>query len=200
MLRPRQDKNPHPEAMRQPQALSTGLPGESVGLAWNIGRDSFWHGGGTYGQRAFLLVCPTRGIGLSGLTNAPVGGEVAAQASRWVLERFLGIGQMQTPLINVGGDTLDSCVGMYRHSLEDVELGRLGEALVARQIPKGGFPTTHTPPQLGAMPVIRFGFYADDRLVGLDPPFTGMRAELIRGPNGDIDWLRFGGRIRRRVR
>jgi hypothetical protein len=95
---------------------------------------------------------------------------------------------------------LDGCVGMYRHSIEDLELGRLGDALVARQIPKGGFPTKDTPPQPGAIPLIRFGFYAEDRLVGLDPPLTSTRAELIRGPSGDVDWLPFGGRIRRRTR
>jgi CubicO group peptidase (beta-lactamase class C family) len=186
--------------MRQPLVPSTGLPERAVGLAWNIGKSNISHGGGTYGQSTFLLVCHDHGVALSVLTNAPVGAEVAAQATRWVLERLVGVTQPETPSIRVDGDVLDRCVGLYQHPHEDIELGRLGGALVAREIPKGGFPTKDTPPQPGTMPLIRFGFYTQDRLVGLDPPFLETRAELIRGPAGEVEWLRFGGRIRRRVR
>ena len=99
------------------------------------------------------------------------------------------------------GDVLDGCVGLYRSPLEDVEIGRLGDALVARAISSGGVPTRTTPPPPEWVPsLIRLGFYAEDRLVGLDPPSLETRAELIRGPDGSVAWLRFGGRIHRRIR
>jgi hypothetical protein len=44
------------------------------------------------------------------------------------------------------------------------------------------------------------GFYANDRLVGLDPPFTDVRAEVIRGENASVKWLRFRSRIHRRTK
>jgi CubicO group peptidase (beta-lactamase class C family) len=188
------------KAMHQPLVPSTGLPGRTVGLAWNIGQSNVSHGGGTHGQSTFLLVCPDHGVALSVLTNAAIGGEVAASATRWVLERLVGVSQPQTPVVSVPGDVLEGCAGLYRAPLEDMELGRLGEALVARAIFKGGFPTRDTPPQPEWVPpLMRLGFYAEDRLVGLDPPFLETRAELIRGPDGDVVWLRFGGRIHRRV-
>jgi hypothetical protein len=99
----------------------------------------------------------------------------------------------------VDGDVLDACVGLYQHPLDDVEVGRLGDALVARVIFKGGFPTRDTPPDEPSGPLVRLGFYAEDRLVGLDPPFVDTRAELLRAPDGSIAWLRWGGRIRRRA-
>ena len=89
---------------------------------------------------------------------------------------------------------------MYRTVVEDVEVGRLGQALVARTISRGGFPTSATAPLPDWVPpLIRLGFYAEDRLVGLDPPFLETRAEFLRGPGGNVAWLRFGSRIHRRV-
>jgi hypothetical protein len=189
-------------AMRQPLAPSTGLPQRAVGLAWNVGpHNDVSHGGGTYGQTTFLMFWPDRGIALSVLTNSFVGGELAVDAVNWVMEHLVGVSQPRTPVVSVAGDVLDSCVGRYRSALDSVELGRLGDALVARSIPGGGFPTRDTPPppEWVVQPLIRFGFYAEDRLVGLDPPFQETRAEVIRGPDGSVAWLRFGGRIHRRT-
>jgi CubicO group peptidase (beta-lactamase class C family) len=189
-------------AMRQPLMPSTGLPGRAVGLAWNTGvHAEVSHGGGTFGQSTFLMFCPDQGIALSVLTNAGVGYEVATEAVNWVLERLVGVSQPQTPVVPVPGDVLDGCVGLYRSPLDDVEVGRLGDALVARAISSGGVPTRTTPPPPEWVPsLIRLGFYAEDRLVGLDPPSLETRMELIRGPDGSVAWLRSGGRIHRRIR
>ena len=66
------------------------------------------------------------------LTNAFVGGELAVDAVNWVMEHLLGVSQPQTPVVPVSGDVLDACAGLYRTVVDDVELGRLGQALVAR--------------------------------------------------------------------
>ena len=41
---------------------------------------------------------------------------------------------------------------------------------------------------------------AEDRLVGLDPPFTETRVEIIRANDGTAEWLRFGSRIHKRIK
>jgi CubicO group peptidase (beta-lactamase class C family) len=187
-------------AMHQPLLPSTGLPHRMIGLAWNIGQNTISHGGGTFGQNTFLLICPEQGVALSVLTNARVGTRVIDVASRWVMENLAGVPWPQTPCMPVDGAVLDGCVGLYQGPTADVEVGRLGEALVAREIAKGGFPTKDTPPIPEPTPPMRLGFYAPDRLVGLDPPFQDLRCEVLRGPDGAVEWLRYGGRIRRRVR
>jgi CubicO group peptidase (beta-lactamase class C family) len=187
-------------AMRQPMVPSTGLPESSVGLAWNVGRRSISHRGGTYGQITLLSIWPEQRVALSVLTNSFSGGELNLAVLRWVSTRVVDAAPPTTPVMPVEPGILDGCVGLYVQPMADLEVGRLGDALVLRELPKGGFPTRETPPLPGPRPVIRFGFYAPDRLVGLDPPFQETRIELLRAPDGSVEWLRYGGRIRRRVR
>ena len=188
-------------AMRQPLVPSTGLPDRAVGLAWNIAPGGINHSGGTYGQRAFLLVCPDKRLALAEFGNSRSADRVMLRVGQWVGERLLGLPRQETPAaFAADADALDGCVGVYEGA-DRLEVGRLGDALVVREIDLGGFPTKGTPPPPGPPPpLIRMGFYADDRLVGLDPPFTEVRAEVIRGEDSQVDWLRFRSRIHRRVR
>jgi CubicO group peptidase (beta-lactamase class C family) len=188
-------------AMRQPLVQATGLPDSFIGLAWHIGRSNINHSGGTLGQRAFLLVNPEHGVALATLANARAGDQVIRRAVRWVGAQLLKLPRPpETPPISVDSAVLESCAGLYTAPTRDVEVGRLGEALVLREIPKGGFPKRDSPPVPGPPPApFRCGFYAEDRLVGLDPPYTEARAEVIRDASGAVKWLRFSGRIHSRV-
>ena len=42
--------------------------------------------------------------------------------------------------------------------------------------------------------------YDDDRLIVTDGPFKDTRAQILRAPDGEIGWLRFGTRIHVRQR
>jgi hypothetical protein len=187
--------------MRQPLVQATGLPDRCVGLAWHIAPSHISHSGGTLGQRAFLLVSPEHGLALATLANAQAGDPVIWRAVRWVAARLLQLPRpLAMPPILVDSALRDSCVHMYSAPTRDVEVGRLGDALVLREIPKGGFPTRDTPSVPGPRPEpFRCAFYAEDRLVALDPPHTDTRAELLRDPSGAVQWLRFFGRLHRRV-
>jgi CubicO group peptidase (beta-lactamase class C family) len=157
------------------------------------------------GRLIEVLTGETFEAALRRLVLAPLGLEHSFLFPEEVMTRrnaagHVGVTQLPTPVVPVADDVLDGCVGVYATPLEDVQLGRLGEALVARAISKGGFPKRDTPPPPDTVaPLIRFGFYAEDRLVGLDPPFLQTRAELLRGPDGALAWHRFGGRIHRRI-
>ena len=166
-----------------------GRPQRTVGLAWNIGlHNDVSHGGGTYGQSTFLMFCPDQGIALSVLTNAFVGSELAVDAANWVIERVVGASRPQTPVVPVPGDVLDACAGLYRSPLDTSWslVGRRGHSSRAGDL-RRRFPNATQPPPADAVPpLIRLGFYAEDRLVGLDPPFLETRAELLRGPEGGV--------------
>jgi CubicO group peptidase (beta-lactamase class C family) len=171
----------------------------AMGLAWFVAGTAVSHSGGTLGQRALLLIDQGRGFVLSVLTNAgPVGVELIQGTSRWAYDRFFGLRLPQPPVLPVRTDLLDDYVGRYAAALDDVELTRDGDALVARYVPKGGFPTKESPPE-PAPPPVRLGFHATERLMGLEPPFEQVRAEVLR-KDGEIVWLRWDGRLHRRVR
>jgi len=188
-------------AMREPLVPATGLPERAVGLAWHIGPRNINHSGGTLGQRAFLMVCPDAGLALAALGNARAADQVMWRAVRWVATEILKFPRPpETPLIATDASVLDSCVGVYVGPTRRVEVGRLADALVLREIPLGGFPTRATPPLPGPPPaVVRYGFYAEDRLVGLDPPYTEARAEIVRDAEGSVKWLRYSGRLHART-
>jgi hypothetical protein len=60
-------------------------------------------------------------------------------------------------------------------------------------IPLGGFPTPETPPG-PALPPIRFQFFEKDQLIGLDEPFKGALADIIRDDKDCVQYFRVGGR------
>ena len=187
-------------ALHRPLVPSTGSPNRMVALAWNVGPHTVQHGGSTNGQAGILFLAPEHGFALSVLTNAIPGAELAGAVAQRAATRWLGIPRTETPPIAVAEDVLDECVGLYVHPIADVEIGRLGDALVERVIHKGGFPTRDSPPPAFVPPLKRRGFYAPDRVVGLDPPFTDERAEFLRDREGRVAFYRMGGRLRRRIR
>jgi CubicO group peptidase (beta-lactamase class C family) len=187
-------------ALRTPLVPSTGGPSRMVALGWNVGPHTVQHGGSTNGQAGILFLAPEHGFALSVLTNAIQGGELAGAVAQRASTKWLGIPRTETPPMVVDREVLDECVGLYEHPIADVEIGRLGDALVERVIPKGGFPTKDSPPPAFVPPLKRRGFYAEDRVVGLDPPHKDERAELVRDREGRIAFYRMGGRLRRKVR
>ena len=70
--------------------------------------------------------------------------------------------------------------------------GRQG--LELRFIPKGGFPTPETPAGPAPPPaVVRFA--SEDELFAVDDLWKGERVRFLRDEDGEIKWLRAGGRV-----
>jgi hypothetical protein len=40
-----------------------------------------------------------------------------------------------------------------------------------------------------------FACWPDDRFIGVEPPLEGARVEFLRGPRGQIQFIRRGGRL-----
>jgi len=70
--------------------------------------------------------------------------------------------------------------------------------LVMQDIPKGGFPTPDAPPP-PADPPVRLALVGNDRILALDAPIKGTRAEFLRDTSGHVIWFRIGGRIHKKV-
>jgi len=183
--------------MHSPQVTIRGEK-ETMGLAWFIedvdGTRLDSHGGGTNGQISLLLLVPEHSFAVAIVTNANSGGTVTRDVSRWALKQYLGVDSPDPTPRESSEAQLTPYVGRYVRPFAEIELGILAGRLISQTVYKGGFPTEDTPPPPPPPPA-SLALCATDRLLVLDGPNKGARADIIRRPDGEIGWLRAGGRI-----
>jgi len=185
------------DEMQRPQAAAAPIFG-SVGLAWGIdetaGVRRVHHGGGTSGQVAHLSFASDSGTALAVLTNHQSGGELVAAAVDVVVE---ALGGHKPERVAVVLDPTEY-LGTYRTPLLDAELAVTEAGLQLVITSRGGFPTEDSPP-MPSPPPVAVAFSERDRLFIPEGPGAGTEAEFLRGPDGRIAWLRFGGRVMKPV-
>jgi CubicO group peptidase (beta-lactamase class C family) len=188
------------ELMRMPQAPVWG--DESWGLSWALdtvsGVQTVGHGGGTLGQITLLRFVPERQFAVAVFTNASQGGVVTRTVTDWTLKSYLGLETPEPKPLEMPAEELAQFAGTYRAGLTEMELGVLAGRLVGQVVYKGGFPTKDTPPE-PPPPPMWLAPIEPDRLMVMEGDFKDSKADAIRTPDGAIGWLRFGGRLHRRV-
>jgi CubicO group peptidase (beta-lactamase class C family) len=173
---------------------------ESWGLTWAVD-DTYQtrlisHGGGTVGQVSQLILVPEYSFAVAVLTNADEAGQVILKVVRLALKEFADIQIAEPEPMDVEEEVLAQYAGLYSRPFMDIHLGMLGGRLIGQVIYKRGFPSQDSPPP-PAPPPFTLGLCEDDRLIVLDGPNKSGKADIIRGEDGSITWLRFG-RIHRR--
>ena len=188
-------------AMREPQADVGRAMGDAVGLGWYLferdGMSFVTHGGSTNGQQALLVIAPEDRFAFAVLTNHSDGAALGSEVREHLL-RELGIEPPPKTRLELSEDELAGYVGSYDSALSRSDVALENGALVLTMSPKGGFPTPDSPPMPGPPPT-RIAFEAEDAIVALDEPLEGSRGDFLRGPDGEIAWLRIWGRIHRRA-
>jgi len=188
------------EAMRVKQ-INAGGRGD-MGITWFLryAKDltGYAHGGATHGQQAYFFYIPEKDFALAILTNSDDGGIITGQTFGWALDLYFGI-KLQTPKPLETPQDRKEFSGRYEIGTECFDIKVKGKYLVYHHIPLGGFPTPDTPPG-PAMPSMRFAFYDQDKLVGLDEPYDGALADIIRDEEGRVEYFRVGGRAHKRLR
>jgi CubicO group peptidase (beta-lactamase class C family) len=174
-----------------------------IGLAWRI-RDigsvrRVFHGGFTYGQLSFFTLVPQRKFGFALATNSMNGALFARDLVRDLVAKFLGNEEPEPEEITVDRSRMLEYCGYYSAASGDLELSLEVGRLKVQPRPKGGFPTRETPPG-PTPPPFRVGFVGSDRVAMVDPPMKEAQGEFLRGADGTIAWLRWGGRIHARQR
>ncbi len=186
------------DEMQRPHAAAAPIFG-SVGLTWGIDDETgvrrIHHGGGTNGQVAHLSFVPDSRTILAVLTNSQRGGEVVEAALDRVVD---ALGGRKPERISVILDPAEY-LGIYRSPLLDAELATTDGGLQLTITSRGGFPTEDSPP-MPSPPPVTVKFFERDRLFVPDGPGAGTEAEFLRGPDGRIAWLRFGGRVMQPLR
>jgi hypothetical protein len=155
------------------------------------------HGGYAPGQMSSTRLVPDRGFGVVVLTNSDHGGRLHPEVTNAALRLYLGTTAPEKTRVEPSAAQLEELAGRYTAAMADLELIAEADTLTLRVTEQRWLGPTS--PTRDLPPPTRLAFTAEDRLVALDPPAKGTRGEVLRDATGRVEWLRWGGRIHRRL-
>ena len=168
---------------------------DHVGLAWMIdehrGHTMVHHGGTTNGYQTDLRLVPDLDLAWILLTNSDHHHQLDRIAVRTLLgDAPLGSDYRPADLAPYAGHSEAVLAELY------VVAGDDGLSLQISTPVRSMWDPTEPPP---APEWTKLRFRDEDRVVALDMPWTGHRAEFVRDDAGEVAWLRWDGRIARRT-
>jgi CubicO group peptidase (beta-lactamase class C family) len=185
---------PETLAAMQVPLVPTDMNGSAVGITWMLGHVGevriVRHGGSTFGQRAALVLAPDHDFAIAVLTNAESGEALHREITRWALQAYLGAVDPDPAILPLDRAALEAYAGHYHGALGDLVVATAESGLTIRGVSPNGDPSGHA---------IRLGCIAPDRFIALDRRVAGQRVELIRDGSGAIEWLRWDGRLHRKL-
>ncbi|MEI8411775.1 MULTISPECIES: serine hydrolase domain-containing protein [unclassified Kribbella] len=174
---------------------------DGVGVSWMLrptaeGPTVVQHGGDWSGQHSGFLMVPRRDFAITLLTNSESGPALVAElfADDWALREFAGVSNLRAVPRELPPSRLAQYEGLY----------------VAQQIGFDGQPSEfgleltaddgELVARLNGEVALRLAFYRKAYVLALDPAGqpTHVRANFVLGPDGQPQWLRYGGRLFRR--
>jgi CubicO group peptidase (beta-lactamase class C family) len=187
-------------AMRTAQT-SAGGRGD-MGITWFIRQHgdvtSYGHGGATKGQKATFRFIPDKQFGIAILTNSDDGGIIGDNAVSNALDIYLGLVSAPVKTVPMNDASIAEYVGEYEYSLSRFTVVASGVGILIHETPKGGFPKPESPAG-PPVPTVRASFIGNDKFVVHDEPRKGEIGDFVRDANGQIAYLRIGGRANPRV-
>jgi CubicO group peptidase (beta-lactamase class C family) len=175
---------------------------EGMGVAWMLrpsaeGVRIVQHGGNWPGQSSGFMMVPERGFAITLLTNS-VGGEALTTAlfgEDWALRQFAGVSNPPAEPQRRSASQLTPYEGRYRATSIGIDGTVYDNSFDLRA--HGGVLKVNGPITASA-----FAFYRDDFVLDLDEAGkpSGARSNFVRGPGGEVAWLRAHGRLYRKGR
>jgi CubicO group peptidase (beta-lactamase class C family) len=188
--------------MQKPLAsIGWGLA-DNVGVTWlleKIGPTAIVkHGGTVNGHMSEFVLVPSKGFGLTVLTNGQRGHDVGSAVITWCLEELLGLRRPDAKLRTLRANQVAEYTGRYPMSYgEYVVTAEDGGLLLTIEAKK---ELLDAEPELAAQlpPPLPLRFVARDRAVVVGDYGAGAKVEFFRDKAGAIEWMRSGGRLARR--
>jgi len=154
------------------------------------------HGGGTVGQISLFTLVPDHDFAILLVTNSGSGSQITQKVINLALSHYLGVETPQFTPVETPEERLVELVGKYKATLTSAEVTMSQGKLYISQRSLGGFPTRDAPPASPEpSPPVRYEFYAEDHLVGVEEPFKDGLVQVLRKRGGGVAWLRIGTRI-----
>jgi CubicO group peptidase (beta-lactamase class C family) len=162
------------------------------------------HGGTWSGQRSGFFMVPDRNFAMTLLTNSEGGSQLNSDlfADDWALRRFAGVTNLPAARQQLSAQDLTPYQGRYVAE-QVVESGNLEKVAIEFRVGNGQLDGTMR--AADAKPddettKMGLAFYRPDYGLdlGADNKPTGTRSNFVRGPDGNIAWFRYHGRLFRR--
>lgn len=187
--------------MMQGEQVQVGSMTDAVGISWLLrwvgGIKTVTHGGTTNGQLSAFVMVPERDFAVTVLTNSTRGREVHRDVVRWALENYIGVVADPMPSFKTAPGALAEFAGKYRSEpsglLVDVT-ARNGRLVLQFPTPPSSDGTP--PPRIPPMSMKMIG---PDKAIVTSGGYRGLRNDFLRSPGGKVRWLRWGGRLYRKV-
>jgi CubicO group peptidase (beta-lactamase class C family) len=187
--------------MQKPHAPA-GSMCDHVGISWLLDRvggvQIVKHGGSVNGHMSEFLMVPSRRFAITVLTNGSRGHELGKTVLDWALGELIDVHRPEPITRTLTARAAGDYLGRFRN--------RFGTYVVTAE--DGGLLMTTEPdkklleadPDLANLlpPPLPVAFVGKDRGVVRGDFVAGSRVEFLRGDEGQVEWLRFGGRLSRR--
>lgn len=154
------------------------------------------HGGNLPGYQTSFTLLPEHDASVAICTNAQSGTTLIRDVRRLLLSELFGVIDEPKTVDDTVVPDLAEIAGTYRLPFSLATVAPHGDRQVevsfeSRELPGGR--------RIPAPPTIVAGFTAADEMVALTPePVAGQRFDIVR-IDGEVRWLRFGGRIGARI-
>lgn len=186
------------QAMRTPHVKAANFA-DAYGLGWALetldGVQIVEHGGSTNGFQARLRVVPERRFAIALLTNSSRGSVLNDAVSKWELEHYCGLHEIERHPITQPDETLQRFAGIYRRpdgqitiSVEDGSLRR--EMIFTDRL--NNKEERHPPDFLKPLSETEF-------IVVTEGETKDSRVDFIVADDGRPRFLRLGGRLAARA-
>ncbi|MEU4195631.1 serine hydrolase domain-containing protein [Kribbella sp. NPDC026611] len=171
---------------------------DGVGITWMLrptleGPKVVQHGGDWSGQHSGFLFVPKRDFAITLLTNSESGPLLVAElfADDWALKEFAGLHNLPAVPRPLPARKLAEYEGTY--IAQQIGFDGKPESLGLDVAAQNGELVASVQGQVA----FRFPFYRRDYVLALEPDGTNshVRASFVRGATGQVNWLRYGGRL-----
>jgi CubicO group peptidase (beta-lactamase class C family) len=190
--------------MQKPLAHIGWALADDVGVTWLLDKYGntpvVKHGGSINGHMSEFVMVPSKGFALTVLTNGQRGHELGSVVIEWCLDQLLGLRRPAPVVTSLKPAALAAYTGRYPVGMQGdyVITAENGGLLLTLEINKD---LLEADPDIAAQlpPPLPLGFVAKDRAVVQGDYIAGSRVEFLRAADGDVEWVRFGGRITKRT-
>ncbi len=189
------------ELMQTPQVDIGGALGDYVGLSFMLrdyaGVKIVSHGGSTNGQQSSFETIPEKQFAVILLTNAGNGATLNHEILPEIIDAFLGIRPEKKEHPKFSADKAAEYAGVYQARQATLTLTVGDDCNLVIKFEPEKDPTSDEP--VPEIPLIHTEFVDENKIITLDGPIAGLIADFVRGPEKEIRWFRFGGRIAKRL-